>query len=214
FGILLTLIGALQMVFVTFLAFKIRKIARIYPKYIEYKYIVFSVYNIFFSTIISFVISSIPAIGYYTRHYLVATMILWAASFSLLVFFIPKLYVCIFPEKKWLSKISDKACDLGEKLRKRGRSQAVIGIDTITFKDESLRKPEDSTHLSQIKADYDATPLSKLASNPLYLAESSMVQLNQLTKSQSAKENWMEIYEVELFVHKYFFSSTKPHIHR
>lgn len=47
--------------------------------------------NIFFSALIGFVIYSVPTTDYYTRHYLTATTVLWATTFSMIVLFFPKL---------------------------------------------------------------------------------------------------------------------------
>lgn len=51
--------------------------------------------NIFFSAVIGFVIYSVPTSDYYTRHYLTATTVLWATTFSMIVLFFPKL-LCFF----------------------------------------------------------------------------------------------------------------------
>lgn len=73
--------------------------------------------NIFFSALIGFVIFSVPATDYYTRHYLTATTVTWATTFSLLVLFLPKLHVFFFG-RNGSDASGGKHSDLSGRIRK------------------------------------------------------------------------------------------------
>ncbi|KAI8376579.1 uncharacterized protein BYT42DRAFT_534211 [Radiomyces spectabilis] len=126
---LLTVFAAAQLAFATFLAFKTRSVGKNYSKYSEYKQIGLSVYNIFFSALIGFIIFFMPTSDYYTRHYLTAMMIVWATTFSLLALFVPKLHQFFFPSDS--NKASGKASDLSG----RRRSDHINKMDSQAQKE-------------------------------------------------------------------------------
>lgn len=62
-------------------------------------------------------IFSVPATDYYTRHYLTATTVTWATTFSLLVLFLPKLHVFFFG-RNGSDASGGKHSDLSGRIRK------------------------------------------------------------------------------------------------
>lgn len=54
--------------------------------------------NIFFSSLIGFTVFH-SATDYFTRHYLSAAMIVWGATFSLLILYLPKLHTIYIKER-------------------------------------------------------------------------------------------------------------------
>ncbi|KAI8145338.1 periplasmic binding protein-like I [Fennellomyces sp. T-0311] len=126
FTTLLTVVPAAQLAFATFLSIKTRSVGKNYSKYSEYKQIGISVYNIFFSSLIGFVIFSIPTTDYYTRHYLTMTTIVWAITFSMLVLFLPKLHTFFF--RKGRNDQAGKRSDISG--RRRDNNTNSIGETT------------------------------------------------------------------------------------
>ncbi|KAI9018771.1 hypothetical protein CLU79DRAFT_288624, partial [Phycomyces nitens] len=123
---LLACFAAGQLGFATFLAIKTRSVGRKYSKYSEYKQIGISVYNIFFSALIGFIIYYMPATDYFARHYLTATMIVWASTFSLFALFIPKL-LKFFSRASVNTQANGKASDL------TGRQRPPPSQDCMDF---------------------------------------------------------------------------------
>ncbi|KAI9272943.1 hypothetical protein BDA99DRAFT_432499, partial [Phascolomyces articulosus] len=130
FTTLLTIVAGAQLVFATFLAIKTRTVGKSYSKYSEYKQIGISVYNILFSSVIGFVIFSVPTTDYYTRHYLTLTVVVWAVTFSMLVLFLPKLHTFFF--KKGENKKPGKRPDISGRVRPNNTVSVGDGGDTDT----------------------------------------------------------------------------------
>lgn len=187
---LLTLFGSFQLIFATFLAFKTRSVGRNYSKYSEYKQIGLSVYNIFFSVLIGFIIFFVPTTDYYTRHYLTATMIVWATTFSLLTLFVPKLHAFFFPDKDDSSSHIGKASDLSGRQRNRNN---VIGIvdDKSASSDAPLARFEFDTH-----QDADLMSLNYMVNNSMHPLNDSKVKLNNISRKGRMHGIMMEVHEV------------------
>ncbi|KAI9313824.1 hypothetical protein BX666DRAFT_549104 [Dichotomocladium elegans] len=88
---LITLVAALSLLLALFLAIKTWTVGSRHPKYAEAKYMVLSIYNIFFSSLIGYITFRSSA-DYITRHYLCAAMIVWGTTIALLLLYLPKLH--------------------------------------------------------------------------------------------------------------------------
>ncbi|ORZ15701.1 7 transmembrane sweet-taste receptor of 3 GCPR-domain-containing protein [Absidia repens] len=119
FVVFLTLIAACELAFAAFLAYKTRSVGKNYSKYSEYKQLALSVYNIIFSALIGVVAFFLPTTDYYTQHYLVATMVVWATTFCLFTMFLPKFLRFRKPAQDTY-QVKNKASDLP------GRQQSTI----------------------------------------------------------------------------------------
>ncbi|ORY91838.1 7 transmembrane sweet-taste receptor of 3 GCPR-domain-containing protein [Syncephalastrum racemosum] len=124
---LLTTMAAGQLAFATFLAIKTRAVGKSYSKYSEYRQIGISVYNIFFSALIGFVIYSVPTMDYYTRHYLTGFTVVWATTFSMLILFLPKMHAFFFGKDK--SSGGGKHSDLTDRETTTFTHQELISLN-------------------------------------------------------------------------------------
>lgn len=197
---LLTLFGSFQLMFATFLAFKTRSVGRNYSKYSEYKQIGLSVYNIFFSVLIGFIIFFVPTTDYYTRHYLTATMIVWATTFSLLTLFIPKLHAFFFPDKDDSTSHIGKASDLSGRQRNRNNAIGIVDSSGKSTGDDSSddyftpsRFQFGNTNNSR---DTDLMNLNFMANNSLHPLNDSKVKLNNISRKGRMHGIMMEVHEV------------------
>ncbi|KAL4206055.1 periplasmic binding protein-like I [Rhizopus microsporus] len=207
FVALLTLSESLQLCFATFLAFKTRSVGRSYSKYSEYKQIAVSVYNIFFSIIIGFIVFFVPTTDFYTRHYLTATMIVWATTFSLLALFIPKLHA-FFSPKMNNGRNHDKATDLSRKKR------SVCGMDNLQSSQDNhgdaTYLPPEFHGIQRSDSEYSGLKsLNYMISNMSHYGDStpSKVKLNSLNKKGHMEGVLMEVHEVEVpvqYAFRYF----------
>lgn len=211
FVFLLTLFGSFQLMFATFLAFKTRSVGRNYSKYSEYKQIGLSVYNIFFSVLIGFIIFFVPTTDYYTRHYLTATMIVWATTFSLLTLFIPKLHAFFFPDKDDPTSHIGKASDLSG--RQRNRNNA-IGIVDSSDKSTGENSSDDYFTPSRIEfdninnnKDTDLMSLNYMVNNSLHPLNDSQVKLNNISTKGRMHSIMMEVHEV--YIQRVLLTKTK-----
>ncbi|KAI7907470.1 7 transmembrane sweet-taste receptor of 3 GCPR-domain-containing protein [Cokeromyces recurvatus] len=92
FMILSTIYAACLLLFATFLAYKTRFAGKQYSRYSECRQMGLSVYNILFSALVGFAVVVNPLADFYTKYYIDVISILWAASFSLTILFLPKLF--------------------------------------------------------------------------------------------------------------------------
>lgn len=187
---LLTLFGSFQLMFATFLAFKTRSVGRNYSKYSEYKQIGLSVYNIFFSVLIGFIIFFVPTTDYYTRHYLTATMIVWATTFSLLTLFVPKLHAFFFPDKDDSSSHIGKASDLSGRQRNRNNAIGIVDNKSTSSDLPSTRFEFDTNE------DADLMSLNYMVNNSLHPLNDSKVKLNNISRKGRMQGIMMEVHEV------------------
>jgi hypothetical protein len=197
---LLILFGSFQLMFATFLAFKTRSVGRNYSKYSEYKQIGLSVYNIFFSVLIGFIIFFVPTTDYYTRHYLTATMIVWATTFSLLTLFIPKLHAFFFPDKDDSTSHIGKASDLSGK---QGNINNSIG--NVDSNNESTSDNSGDDHFTPSRFEFgntnnnkdtDLMSLNYMVNNSLHPLNDSQVKLNNISTKGRMHSIMMEVHEV------------------
>ncbi|KAK4519569.1 Ribonucleoside-diphosphate reductase large subunit [Mucor velutinosus] len=107
FVALLTIQAGIQLCLSVYLALKTKSFGG-YSKYSEHKQLGLSVYNIFFSALIGFIIFFMPTTDFYTRYYLTAMTILWASTFSLCVLFFPKIFKVLFPKKALVLPTTEK----------------------------------------------------------------------------------------------------------
>ncbi|KAI9313079.1 7 transmembrane sweet-taste receptor of 3 GCPR-domain-containing protein [Dichotomocladium elegans] len=122
FSVMLTILPGIQLAVATFLAIKTRTVGKRYSKYSEYKQIGISVYNIFFSALIGFIIYSVPTADYFTHHYLTAFIVLWATTFTMLILFVPKLHCFFFREESSETPPSSSSSPSSSDTRKNRRS--------------------------------------------------------------------------------------------
>ncbi|EPB88722.1 hypothetical protein HMPREF1544_04481 [Mucor circinelloides 1006PhL] len=195
---LLTLFGSFQLMFATFLAFKTRSVGRNYSKYSEYKQIGLSVYNIFFSVLIGFIIFFVPTTDYYTRHYLTATMIVWATTFSLLTLFVPKLHAFFFPDKDDSSSHIGKASDLSGRQRNRNNAIGIVDNKSASSDSPSTRFEFDTNE------DADLMSLNYMVNNSLHPLNDSKVKLNNISRKGRMQGIMMEVHETEVPVQQVF----------
>lgn len=209
---LLTLLGSLQLGFATFLAFKTRSVGRNYSKYSEYKQIGLSVYNIFFSVLIGFIIFFIPTTDYFTRHYLTATMIVWATTFSLLTLFLPKLHAFFLPEEESPEEALRKASDLSGRQRLNRRTN-TIGVKALSSPDGSILEKysdEDDEQLPPIfdfDNQSDMMSLNYMVNNSQHPFNNSTVKLSNISGNGRMHGIMMEVHEAQVpvqYVFKYF----------
>ncbi|KAI8640133.1 hypothetical protein BD408DRAFT_445423 [Parasitella parasitica] len=198
---LLTLFGSFQLMFATYLAFKTRSVGRNYSKYSEYKQIGLSVYNIFFSVLIGFIIFFVPTTDYYTRHYLTATMIVWATTFSLLTLFLPKLHSFFLPEKDDAAAQFGKASDLSG--RQRHRNNAV-GSPKSTTNNDSYHDQFVSSRLDDDSISTYLMNLNRMVDNPLEPADDSKVKMNNISPKGRMNGIVMEVHETEVPIQQVF----------
>ncbi|KAI9486341.1 MAG: periplasmic binding protein-like I [Benjaminiella poitrasii] len=207
---LLAFFGALQLLFATFLAFKTKAVGRNYSKYSEYKQIGLSVYNIFFSVLIGFIIFFIPTTDYYTRHYLTATMIVWATTFSLLTLFIPKLHAFFSPEKD-SGSYSGKASDIsGRQRAKRNNAIGIVdnnGSDETACGDTRNYLAHSNFDFNNLNYDTDLMSLNNMVHNSKYVVNDSKVRLNKIGQKGRMHGMLVEVHEAEVpvqHIFKYF----------
>ncbi|KAI8989373.1 hypothetical protein BDB01DRAFT_537810 [Pilobolus umbonatus] len=193
---LLALSGALQLGFATFLAFKTRAVGKTYSKYSEYKQIGLSVYNIFFSALIGFIIFCVPSADYYTRHYLTATLIVWATTFSLLALFLPKLHEFFFPARRSVNNVG-KASDLSGRQRMHHSNilskSDKIKADFIPPRIDNYDMP-DLISLNNMVHGFD---------NPIH----SKSKMSNVTRKGCMQGVLMEVHEAEVpiqLIYRYF----------
>ncbi|EPB87172.1 hypothetical protein HMPREF1544_05997 [Mucor circinelloides 1006PhL] len=98
FVALLSFLAGIELCLSVYLALKTKSFGG-YSKYSEHKQLGLSVYNIFFSALIGFIIFFMPTTDFYTRYYLTSMTILWASTFSLCVLFFPKIFKILSPKQ-------------------------------------------------------------------------------------------------------------------
>ncbi|KAI9257748.1 hypothetical protein EDC94DRAFT_174533 [Helicostylum pulchrum] len=189
---LLTLFGSLQLALATFLAFKTRSVGRNYSKYSEYKQIGLSVYNIFFSVLIGFIIFFVPTTDYYTRHYLTATMIVWATTFSLLTLFLPKLHAFFLPEKESKNNIG-KESDLSGRQRMNKRNNAI-----------GITEENRSSYPFDNNSECDMMSLNYMVNNLSHPFNDSKVKLNNISRKGRMQGVMMELHEAQVPIQQLF----------
>lgn len=154
--------------------------------------------NIFFSVIIGFIIFFVPTTDYYTRHYLTATMIVWATTFSLLTLFLPKLHAFFLPEKESTNSLG-KASDLSGRQRTNKKNNA-IGIATGNNSDED----EDDDRFSA--PDFgnfengEMMSLNYIINNSQHPFNDSKVKLSNISTKGRMQGVMMEVHEVRNFL--------------
>ncbi|CEP13767.1 hypothetical protein [Parasitella parasitica] len=201
---LLTIFGSFQLMFATYLAFKTRSVGRNYSKYSEYKQIGLSVYNIFFSVLIGFIIFFVPTTDYYTRHYLTATMIVWATTFSLLTLFLPKLHAFFFPEKDDAVAQLGKASDLSGRQQHK-RSNAVGNSTKSTTNNGSNHDQSMPSRLDDDTISTYLTNLNRMVDNPMdFEADDAKVKLSNMSTKGRMNGIVMEVHETEVPIQQAF----------
>ncbi|KAI7872294.1 7 transmembrane sweet-taste receptor of 3 GCPR-domain-containing protein [Spinellus fusiger] len=192
----LTIFAAGQLVFATFLAFKTRTVGKNYSKYSEYKQIGLSVYNIFFSGLIGFIIYYLPTTDYFTRHYLTATMIVWSSTFSLLTLFVPKLYRFFFTPKSSTNVIG-KASDLTGRYRPPPDHYNASTIQAKLDQDSNYDKIE---HQQEIEDSLDQMTSEACSSDPEDVLRQSHKPV--LHKNHGRLDNPSELHGIQIEAHE------------
>ncbi|KAI8982158.1 hypothetical protein BDF20DRAFT_865263, partial [Mycotypha africana] len=91
FVVIMSIIAGIELGMCVFMTMRTKTFGG-YSKYSEHKQLGLSVYNVFFSAMIGFIIFFMPTNDFYTRHYVTAMTILWATTFSMIILFFPKIY--------------------------------------------------------------------------------------------------------------------------
>lgn len=163
--------------------------------------------NIFFSVLIGFIIFFIPTTDYFTRHYLTATMIVWATTFSLLTLFLPKLHAFFLPEEEESpEEILRKASDLSGRQRLNNRRTNTIGVKSLSSPDGTISEKyndddnDDDNNNIPPTFDFDnqsdMMSLNYMVNNSQHPFNNSTVKLSNISGNGRMHGIMMEVHEV------------------
>ncbi|ORY93044.1 hypothetical protein BCR43DRAFT_507499 [Syncephalastrum racemosum] len=93
-NIFVTLVSASMIAFGMVLSLRTRSLRVVAREsmFSEAKQLHLTTYNIFFASLIGFIVFNTPTSDYFTRHFLTAALIVWGSTVSLLLLFLPKLH--------------------------------------------------------------------------------------------------------------------------
>lgn len=139
-----------------------------------------------------------PTTDFYTRHYLTATMIVWATTFSLLALFIPKLHAFFSPKANSgkshgnTSNLSQKKRSVCDMVNAQSSNDNVNNGDATYLPTEFGCMQRSDSEYSGLKS------LNYMINNMSHYGDStpSKVKLNSLNKKGRIEGAMMEVHEV------------------
>jgi hypothetical protein len=144
----------------------------------------------------------VPTTDYYTRHYLTATMIVWATTFSLLTLFLPKLHAFFIPEKADSHEdILGKGSDLSGRQRMSCRHNAVgIIADSPTTDDDDEDRFIPPPQFEFTDNQSNLMNLNNMINNSQHTFNNSRVKLSNLSRKGRMQGVLMEVHEVNVYL--------------
>ncbi|CAO3619185.1 unnamed protein product [Mucor hiemalis] len=212
FLVLTTVYAAFLLLFATFLAYKTRLAGKQYNRYSECKQMGLSVYNILFSALVGFAVLVNPLADFYTKYYINVISILWAATFSLLILFLPKL------QAFYRFKMKERREEMQEKSNETGTRKSVFSFlkSSNNHHPNYFDQRHGSSHtttttahtpgisellsLEQILASDD--PVLDDDDNSLRRRKPSAISTSMTNDKQGGSSNFIEVHEGEMPVRK------------
>ncbi|KAI8979829.1 hypothetical protein BDF20DRAFT_871929 [Mycotypha africana] len=165
--------------------------------------------NIFFSVLIGFIIFFVPTTDYYTRHYLTATMIVWATTFSLLVLFVPKLHIFFSNSKKDRLDTrfnNGKHSDLTgrEKYREYNENVTQAKQTALTENNSQVTISDDGNIDHLCKKNDNPMSLNYMANNSIQPLSDSTVLLKNISRTGQMHGFLLDVHEMETPIQQVF----------